>query len=86
MRNYANDICRENRNTRFVFWGGGGVGGKFTVTLPRRTGEKDIWRLKGFGNMYDLFAKKKKVVEKAQKLPPCLTEAEYQVVRVIAIP
>ena len=36
--------------------------------------------------MYDLFAKKKKVVEKAQKLPPCLTEAEYQVVRVIAIP
>jgi len=29
---------------------------------------------------------KKKVKKKAGKLPPCLTEAEYQVVRVIAIP
>jgi hypothetical protein len=33
--------------------------------------------------MYDLFAKK--VKKKAQKLPPYLTEAEYQVVRVTAI-
>jgi hypothetical protein len=35
--------------------------------------------------MYDLFAKKK-VRKKAQKLPQCLTEAEYQVVRVTATP
>ena len=36
------------------------LGGIFTVTLPRLTVERDIRRLKELGNMYDLFAKKKK--------------------------
>jgi hypothetical protein len=38
---------------------------------------------KEFVNMYDLFRKKEK--KKAQKLPPCLTEAEYKVVRETAM-
>ena len=46
-------IFVEKIKTHFI------LGGIFTVTLPRNTVERDICRLKEFGNTYDLFENKK---------------------------